>query len=192
LHASREQFRESVADPETDTLSEGGLTEDEDVDDGFELVRHPVEDEGGISQQASKMKVADEAPSRGDIAMGETDDAMKYDTERIFSHLCFYIDTEENAHANGFVIEEGTSNRGPISQELQEVGSKIEKNGGRVTKDLKHPKLTHIVLHKRELGRRKELENKSREPKRRNLVVHTWVQCCLDEETLLNEAFFSP
>jgi len=195
LSTSKEQFRESAPERESDTESDGGLTEGEDMDeaatDEFELVTHPVEDEDGISQYTSKMKVADDVPNKEDV-MGETDDAMVYDTEQIFTHLCFYIDTSENARKNGFSIENPTNDQGLISQELQEVRSKIERNGGRITKDLNHSKLTHVVLHKRDLSRRRELEKRTREPKRRNLVVHTWIQCCLDEDTLLNEAFFAP
>ncbi len=54
MHTSTEQFREPVPELESDTESEGDLTEGEDVDeehaDDFELVSHP-EDEEGISRQ---------------------------------------------------------------------------------------------------------------------------------------------
>ena len=37
--------------------------------------------------------------------MGETDDAMHYDEEHIFKHLCFYLDSPSNAKQHGMNVK---------------------------------------------------------------------------------------
>ncbi|KAF8325377.1 ATP dependent DNA ligase domain-containing protein, partial [Cantharellus anzutake] len=128
LGSSMEKFRER----ESDTESEGGLTEGEEID--LDEVR----------------SVGSEDGDDFDITMGESDDAMEYDTEKIFKHLHFYIDTQENARSNGLSVEDsgGSDDQELINSELEEVERNIEENGGQVTSELSHPKLTHIILHK--------------------------------------------
>ena len=37
--------------------------------------------------------------------MGEDDSAMHYDTNLIFKHLCFYLDSPSNAGKNGMSVK---------------------------------------------------------------------------------------
>jgi DNA ligase-4 len=89
---------------------------------------------------------------------------------------------------------------------MAEVAEAIEKNGGRLA-DLDDPKLTHVVVDKRDDSRRVELMKRTSKlvvrglcasfmlifsvrdnrPKRRHLVIAEFIQACLDEETLLDE-----
>lgn len=80
----------------------------------------------------------------------------------------------------------------------------IIENGGKIV-DLDEPKLTHIVLDKRDDSRRLELMKRTAKsvyslplknnpymcchfrPKRRHLVISDFLQACLDEGTLLDE-----
>lgn len=81
------------------------------------------------------------------------------------------------------------------------------KHGGRIV-DLDEPKLTHVVVDKRDDSRRLELIKRTSKsvltpyrpshyglnayqyvfrPKRRHLIISEYVQACLDEATLLDE-----
>jgi len=72
-----------------------------------------------------------------------------------------------------------------------EVEEKIVANGGRIV-DLGEPKLTHIVIDKRDDSRRREIMQRTSTPKRRNLVISDFIQACLEEGTLLDEEGFAP
>jgi len=67
----------------------------------------------------------------------------------------------------------------------------IAKNGGRIV-ELGDPKLTHIVVDKRDSSRRKDLMKKTSAPKHRRLVVSEFIRACIDEDTLLDEEEFAP
>ncbi len=82
-------------------------------------------------------------------------------------------------------------------------------NGGQIA-ELDDPKLTHVVLDKRDDSRRRELMKRTSKyghihlifvtlllslrfspvyrPKHRNLVLSDFVEACIEENTLLNEA----
>lgn len=82
----------------------------------------------------------------------------------------------------------------------------IISNGGRVA-GLDDPKLTHIVVDKRDASRRQELMKRTSKyvaetrpshdphlifacvvrPKRRHLVISEFITACLEESTLLDE-----
>lgn len=86
-----------------------------------------------------------------------------------------------------------------------EVEKLITENGGRLG-DLNEPKLTHVVLDRRDESRRLELIKRTSKyvefcsvdrarapdrfytrPKRRHLIISEYILTCLDEGTLLNE-----
>ncbi|KAI9457174.1 ATP dependent DNA ligase domain-containing protein [Boletus coccyginus] len=117
-----------------------------------------------------------------DVDIGEA--ASEYDTTLIFKHLCFYIDSPDNAHKNEMAVK--TKYEKEISDHLREVSRNIEENGGKIV-DLDNPKLTHVVLDKRDVSRRIALMQRTSEPKRRRLVISDYIRACLDEETLLDE-----
>jgi DNA ligase-4 len=87
---------------------------------------------------------------------------------------------------------------------LSRIAKLIEDNGGKIV-DLDDRKLTHIVLDKRDDSRRRELMKRTSKyvhihfrflavlkricrPKHRNLVLSDFIEACIDENTLLNEA----
>jgi len=78
-----------------------------------------------------------------------------------------------------------------ISAKFLDITDVIERNGGKIV-DLDDPKLTHIVLDKRDVSRRKELMKRTSTPKRRNLVVSDYISACMEEGTLLDEDGFVP
>ncbi|KAI6167470.1 ATP dependent DNA ligase domain-containing protein [Pisolithus thermaeus] len=129
----------------------------------------------------------DEADLRA-ATMGE-DDAREYDLTLIFRHLCFYLDTPGNARRHGMTVN--SRHEKEISEHLNKVSRNIEENGGKIV-DLDDPKLTHVVMDKRDLSRRLRFMQETAKPKRRRLVVSEYIAACLDEETLLDEEDFAP
>ncbi|EEB97646.1 hypothetical protein MPER_02996, partial [Moniliophthora perniciosa FA553] len=80
-----------------------------------------------------------------------------------------------------------------IDQSFNNLRKLVIENGGRVV-DLDDPKLTHVVLDKRDTSRRIELMKrishgltKWSRPKRRHLIISEYIQACIDEGTLLDE-----
>jgi hypothetical protein len=87
---------------------------------------------------------------------------------------------------------------------LARIAKLIEDNGGKIV-DLDNGKLTHLVLDKRDDTRRRELMKRTSKyvhmhfrflavlkricrPKHRNLVLSDFIEACIEENTLLNEA----
>ncbi|KAA1468079.1 DNA ligase 4 [Dentipellis sp. KUC8613] len=166
---------ESATDP--DSENEDVLPSPPDEDEWLAVNANGSEDEvsGGVSQLAVQDSTQS-TPRDLDVRMGEDDAAMAYDEDKIFKHLRFYLDTPENARAHRMFAE---------------ISQLITSNGGRVT-DLDDPKLTHIILDKRDDSRRKELIQMTSKPKLRNLILIEYIQACLEEDTLLDEAEFAP
>ena len=90
---------------------------------------------------------------------------------------------------------------------LEQAAKSLRENGGTVTADLNDPKLTHIIVDDDDSGRYAELSRRTSQyvhclhrlaklisrPKRKHIVLPSWVEECLDEETLMNEdGTFSP
>ncbi|KAI0766955.1 DNA ligase 4 [Trametes elegans] len=175
---------ESETEPEPDSDNEDVEPEPEvgaEGDDDWEQ----VERESGSSQPANEevgcVRCGDAASAAG---MGEDASAMHYDEERIFKHLAFYLDSPTNAKKHGMSVN--TKREADIEKRFAEVAKLITDNGGRVV-DLDDPKLTHVLLEKRDTTRRRALIARTAEPKRRHLVISEWVDLCLEEATLLNE-----
>jgi len=174
---------DSATDADSDNVDVAELDEDAvDLDDWFQ-VKRPDEAAASESSHQAEMdvKVAQ---------MGETEDTMQYDEELIFKHLCFYLDTVDNAVANSLTVK-ANRHENDIKQNFAEVERLIIKNGGRIG-GLEEPKLTHLVIDKRDDSHRLELMKRTAKPKRRRLVVSEFIQACLDEGTLLDEEEFAP
>ncbi|KAI1796674.1 DNA ligase 4 [Ganoderma leucocontextum] len=119
-----------------------------------------------------------------DVRMGEGEEAMHYDQEFIFKHLCFYLDSPSNARGLGLPVK--AKNEADVEKRFNEIAQIIKDNGGRIT-GLDEPKLTHVVLDKRDVSRRQELTKRTSKPKRRHLVIAEFVEVCIEEGTLLDE-----
>ncbi|KAH6915882.1 DNA ligase 4 [Coprinopsis sp. MPI-PUGE-AT-0042] len=160
--------------------------EDPDLDDWFQ-VKDADTKEANPPQTEVGMEEADDAD--GDVKMGETDDAMHYDPDAIFRHLCFYLDSPQNAKQHGMSIR--AKHEKEINASFENAAKLIVDNGGKIV-DLDEPKLTHVVLDKRDDSRRVELMKRTSKPRRRHLILSEYVQACLDEGTLLDEEEFAP
>ncbi|THG99158.1 hypothetical protein EW026_g3144 [Hermanssonia centrifuga] len=160
---SKSEVRKEETDSETEPDSDNEDVQDKDVD----------------------LEEADDdwenVPS---VKMGEEEEAMEYDQELIFKHLCFYLDSPENAQKNGMSVKSGQES--DVNERFAALSRLITKNGGKLV-DLDEPKLTHILLDKRDTSRRLELMKRTSKPKRRHLVVGEFIQACIDEATLLDE-----
>ncbi|KAJ7816620.1 DNA ligase IV [Mycena leptocephala] len=120
-----------------------------------------------------------------DTKMGEDEDAMEYDQDLIFKHLCFYLDSPKNARKNGMSVK-AKQEDALMWPSFVDLAKLIADNGGKVV-DLDESKLTHVVIDKRDDSRRVELMKRTSKPKRRHLVIAEFIQACLDEGTLLDE-----
>ncbi|KAH9962641.1 ATP-dependent DNA ligase [Russula dissimulans] len=111
--------------------------------------------------------------------MGE-DSAMEYDQERIFRHIHFYLDTPDNARNNG--MSATSRHEDAITKSFERIAKLIQDNGGQIA-ELEDPKLTHVVLDKRDDSRRRELMKRTSKPKHRNLILSDFVEACIEENT---------
>ncbi|KAI0629298.1 DNA ligase 4 [Trametes polyzona] len=182
----------SPAKDESGTESETELEPDSDNED---VEREPEQgfDEDDWEKVDRDSAASTQTESGGkvpEVKMGEDDAAMHYDEEHIFKHLCFYLDTPTNACKHGMPVND-TKREALIEERFAEMAKLITDNGGRIA-DLGDPKLTHVVLDKRDISRRKELLARTSRPKRRHLVISDWVDACAAEETLLDEEEFNP
>ncbi|KAG5647455.1 hypothetical protein DXG03_009386 [Asterophora parasitica] len=155
---------------ETDADSDNAdvADEDDDLDDWFKIKEPSADQTKGEDAQVSAE--AEDTTTK----MGESDTAME----------CFYLDSPGNANANGMTVKSKLEK--DISKSFAEVSEKITENGGRVV-GLEEPKLTHIVIDKRDDSRRLELIKRTSKPKRRQFVVSEFIEACLEEQTLLDE-----
>ncbi|TCD60360.1 DNA ligase (ATP) [Steccherinum ochraceum] len=163
---------------------------DQDEDD--EWLKVPEASGSGEKEDMDVDEDSAEAKAQEDgetAKMGEEDTAMEYDLELIFKHLCFYLDSPDNARKNGMSVK--SKHEADISKTFAGLEELVTKNGGRVVA-LDEPRLTHILFDKRDTSRRSELMKRTSKPKRRNMVVADFVHACLDEETLLDEEAFAP
>ncbi|KAI3619578.1 dna ligase iv [Moniliophthora roreri] len=162
-----------------DVTEDAEQVKEEDLDDWFSTRADDLNE----TAPASSLKEGD-SQVKGPIKMGEDDSVMEYDQNLIFKHLCFYLDSPASAHQHGMSIK--TRSPEEINQSFNNLRMLIIENGGRVV-DLDEPKLTHVVLDKRDTGRRTELLKRTSKPKRRHLIISEYIQACIDEGTLLNE-----
>ncbi|EGN95003.1 hypothetical protein SERLA73DRAFT_170894 [Serpula lacrymans var. lacrymans S7.3] len=178
---------DSATESETDADSvNDDVNPDEDEDDWFK-----VKPEGSLIADKSVITdVPDSSaqPKDEDVSMG-ADSGMEYDPNLIFRYLCFYLDSPDNARKHGMTVR--AKHEKDVAQSFVDISKMIQENGGQVV-DLDDPKLTHIVMDKRDDSRRVELIQRTFKPKRRRLVIAGYIQACLEEETLLDEEEFTP
>jgi len=175
----------TASETEADSDNEDVKEEDADANDQDDDWLKVPSGSGSVEEES---KDSFEVISQSEVKMGE-DDAMHYDENLIFKHLCFYLDSPENAKKSGMSM--ASKHEDKMRKSFEVVAKLITENGGRVV-DLDEPKMTHIVLDKRDTSRRIELGKRTSKPKRRNMVISDFIQACLDEETLLDEEAFAP
>ncbi|TFK86975.1 DNA ligase 4 [Polyporus arcularius HHB13444] len=169
-------------EPEPDSDNED--VRDEEVEAAFDDDEwEQIEEPGSQSQETSSKNEHEE------VRMGEEDSAMHYDEEHIFKHLCFYLDSPSNARKHGMSVK--AKKEADVENRFAEIERVIKDNGGRVV-DLDDPKLTHVVVDKRDISRRQDLIKRTSQPKRRHLVIAEFIEVCIEEGTLLDEDEFMP
>ncbi|KAI0642168.1 ATP dependent DNA ligase domain-containing protein [Trametes meyenii] len=186
----RESASQSGSETESETeLEDEPDSENEDVAAEPEVGFSDDEDWEQAKREADPSKPSDNGNTVSEVRMGEDDNAMEYDDKHVFKHLRFYLDSPANARKHGMTV--GSKWEAESENRFNEVAKLLADHGGRVV-GLDDPKLTHIVLDKRDIGRRRELITRTAEPKRRHLVITEWVDLCVEEETLLDEDGFNP
>ncbi|KAI0343258.1 DNA ligase 4 [Trametopsis cervina] len=182
---------DSETEPESDNMDVQDLDADIEDPDDDDWYNFPTGKEVSQSQsqvQEIAQEAAQEAPQEIE-QMGENEDAMEYDQESIFKHLCFYLDTPSNARKNAMVVQ--PKHEEAIEKTFEDVATVITTNGGKIV-ELDDPKLTHILLDRRDTTRRLELSKRTSKPRRRNLVLADFITACVEEDTLLDEDGFAP
>lgn len=177
IHENSDTETEDDSDHD-DLPPDEGDDESPDVASGSDFEKRTAD-----SQDKSK----DEVPAV--VRMGESDTVMEYDENLIFKHLCFYLDTPDNARKNG--METKSKHEETIIKNFAEVSTKITENGGKIV-DLSESKLTHVVIDRLDATRRMKLIERTSQPKRRRLVIAEWIRDSLDEGTLLDEEEYVP
>jgi len=203
LEEAASMFRfANIRDAESDTESEGGGAHGDETDeeDGnyvmlpmtVNVMEDAEETIAGPSRILDLPKDGDDDDEFVDLEpqLDPSSGAMEYDNELLFKHLCFYLDSPPNAKANGMSVTISSSLESAIIKAFAQVEREIIENGGWVTSDLKEAKLTHIVLDKRDTKRRVELMRQTSKPKRRHLILSSFVSVCLEENSLLDEDGF--
>jgi len=179
------------SDTETEDDSDHDGLAPEEGDDGWLKIKPSPNVASGSDPEKltadSQDKPKDELAA--DVRMGESDTVMEYNENLIFKHLCFYLDTPDNARKNG--MEAKSKHEETIIKNFAEVSSKITENGGKIV-DLDESKLTHVVIHRLDTTRRVKLIERTSQPKRRRLVIAEWIRDSLDEGTLLDEEEYVP
>ncbi|KAI0741954.1 ATP dependent DNA ligase domain-containing protein [Daedaleopsis nitida] len=178
---------EPEPDSENDDVRDREAGFDDDDDDWEQVGKESDPSHPKASDSKGKEKVKDEVKDEdgdGGVRMGEDDSAMHYDEEKFFKHLCFYLDSPSNARKHGMGVK--AKNEADVEKRFTELAKMITDNGGRVV-DLDEPKLTHIVLDKRDVSRRQELIKRTSKPKRRHLVIAEFIEICVEEATLMDE-----
>ncbi|KAK6992215.1 DNA ligase [Favolaschia claudopus] len=175
---------DSVTDDDSDNADVANEEPDNDMDDWLN-----IRPEKKDSERAPELDEEEPEEVAEDSKMGENETAMEYDQELIFKHLCFYLDSPKNARKNGMSVK--AKQETAVEQSFTELSDLIVKHGGKVVA-LDEPKLTHVVIDKRDDSRRVELMKRTSKPKRRHLVISEFIQACLDESTLLDEDEFNP
>ncbi|KAK4686832.1 DNA ligase 4, partial [Tremellales sp. Uapishka_1] len=161
-------------------------------------VRGTLEEEGGKTDDAEMVERDEERKRLLPLAedgdsnpnrMGGSTSANEYDDDQIFCHLVFYIDTPENAELNGLTISKSTAD---ALNRLMEAEELLKGSGGRIVTSIDDPELTHIIQDDEDSARYAELVRRTVEPKRKHIVLPSWVVECVEEETLMNEDGHKP
>ncbi|PPQ96588.1 hypothetical protein CVT26_006325 [Gymnopilus dilepis] len=174
---------DSATEPDSDNADVADEAEELDLDDWVQV-------KSGNESRLSGIADDEQTIDDSDVRMGESENAMEYDQERIFRHLCFYLDSPENAVKHGMNVKPSKYEK-EIKDNFARLAQVITDNGGKIC-DLDDPKLTHVLVDKRDESRRLELIKRTAQPKRRHLVISEYINACLEEDTLLNEEEFVP
>lgn len=74
------------------------------------------------------------------------------------------------------------------SSRLAKAEKNLLDNGGIILTSITDPRLTHIIMDDDDSIRYAELVRKTAKPRMKHIVLPSWVDECIEEETLMNEA----
>ncbi len=94
------------------------------------------------------------------------------------------MDTAANAARNGLAA---SSPPGEATQRLADAEEKLRAHGGRVTDNVDDPGLTHSIIDDDDSGRYVALMRRTARPRLKHIVLPSWVEESLDEDTLMDE-----
>ncbi|KAH7924280.1 ATP-dependent DNA ligase [Leucogyrophana mollusca] len=177
------------SDTETETDADSVNDDVKLEDDENDWFKIEPSDSSVLEMDIADGHADNNAEAKPDVTMGENGKAKEYDSSLIFSHLYFYLDSPDNARKYNMAVK--PKHEKDVATNLSIISDIIQENGGKVV-DLDDPKLTHVVLDKRDDTRRLDLIGRTSKPKRRRLVISEYISACLDEETLLDEEDFAP
>ncbi|WVW81787.1 hypothetical protein I302_103784 [Kwoniella bestiolae CBS 10118] len=180
--SSRATSRAASVD-ESDTDDERAMEYKEEEEDNDSHESEPELEEG------FRLLPVRGVDTEKDEGMGDDPSAMKYEEDSIFAHLVFYIDISENATKNAL---EASSPSEEVTDRLQQAEQLLRENGGKIVTNIQDKKLTHIIMDDEDSGRYAEIVRKTALPKRKHIVLPSWVFECVDEETLMNEDGHKP
>ena len=78
-------------------------------------------------------------------------------TTDTYLNRTFYLDSPSNAKKAGMTVKVSDDIQEAANEEFSTIHKLILENFGKVTSDIDDPKLTHIVIFKKDRGRRIEL-----------------------------------
>ncbi|CEL60205.1 DNA ligase 4 [Rhizoctonia solani AG-1 IB] len=155
--------------------------------------------EGTSNQSPVLVKAPITANSREDIESDTVISAIrsevssttsKLDQNLFFRNLCFYLDSPDNARDEDFFVS--TPHENKIRLSMDRARKDILVHGGALASRLSDPRLTHLVLHELDKSRRIELTRRTSKPRRRYMVLTSFISACVSEGTLLDEDAFMP
>jgi len=184
--AAQSRYRDAEAD-ESETEDED---EPYDVDakgEDWELVSNG-KSTGAIENSMTMLDMSVPTMKTQETRMGD-EEAMEYNQDKIFDQMRFYLDTPQNARENN--MTSAAEDEDAIMNGFRETARIITENGGQVV-GLTDPKLTHIVLDKRDLSRQRELRKRTSQPRHRHLVFNEYVTASIESGTPEDEAAYGP
>ncbi|KAH7914811.1 ATP dependent DNA ligase domain-containing protein [Hygrophoropsis aurantiaca] len=167
---------DTETETDADSVNDDVYSEGNDDDDWFKVA--------SSGSPVLETELTNDRVREADVTMGEDAGAREYDTSLIFRHLCFYLDSPDNARKYEMTVK--TKHEKEIAQNFTHLSNVIQENGGRIV-GLDNRHLTHVILDKRDDSRRLVLLQRTSQPKRRRLIVSEYILACLEEETLLDE-----
>ncbi|KAF8315325.1 ATP-dependent DNA ligase [Clavulina sp. PMI_390] len=190
---TKDSWNTEVKYEDVGDFGDGSATESEADEDDYDFIDgHDAQSQNLIQGGAGRGSPETVGDNNGDLEMGEDSAAHTYDPDRLFRHLVFYLDSPKNAETHGMGVSAKPGVREAAEKEFARIERLICENGGIVTSNLAEGKLTHVVLFKRDITRRVALMRMTSIPKRRHLVLTSFVSGCVDEECLLDEDAFAP
>ncbi|KAI5479349.1 DNA ligase [Pseudohyphozyma bogoriensis] len=145
------------------TTSEDEIPEPDTEDDEVEVIQEEEESKVAPVEELEDVKLEDvdpEALTDAKPGMGAGQGALEYDPDKPFEHFLCYFDTSANAVENELIVsKEPSKTQESADKMLKRAEEELLDNFGHVTTNLRDPKLTHIIVHKKVADRYAQMIN---------------------------------